>query len=130
MKNQNAAGGRINMDITQSFYNQLASRYDKLFLDWQAATHEQAELLDVIFKSCGFDCRARVLDCACGIGTQAIGLALLGYEVTASDISSGELEEAKKRAAEGQTEIRFEQADFCSLSETFSQQFDIVIARK
>lgn len=84
--------------------------------------------MDVIFKSYGFERRARVLDCACGIGTQAIGLALLGYDVTASDISSGELEEAKKRAAENQAEIRFEQADFCSLSEIFSRQFDIVIA--
>ena len=29
------------MDIIQTFYDQLATRYDKLFLDWQATTHEQ-----------------------------------------------------------------------------------------
>lgn len=34
------------------------------------------------------------------LGTQAIGLALLGYDVTASDISDKELAEVKKRAAE------------------------------
>lgn len=101
-------------DITQSFYNSMASSYDKLFYDWQATTHEQAEFLDKIFKNNGFDHHAKLLDCACGIGTQAIGLALLGYNITASDISSGELEEAKKRATKNHVEVRFEQADFCS----------------
>ena len=26
------------MDITQTFYDSLATQYDKLFLDWQAAS--------------------------------------------------------------------------------------------
>ena len=77
------------MDITQSFYDGMASQYDKLFLDWQATTHEQAVILNRIFNDSGFDISARILDCACGIGTQTIGLALLGYSVTASDISDG-----------------------------------------
>lgn len=34
------------MHITQSFYDNLASQYDKLFLDWNAATQEQAAILD------------------------------------------------------------------------------------
>ena len=46
-----------------------------------------------------------ILDCACGIGTQAIGLALLGYDVTASDISDGEIAEAKARAEELNTAL-------------------------
>ena len=116
------------MDITQTFYDHLASQYDKLFLDWQATTKEQAVLLNGLFSDNGFDNTARILDCACGIGTQAIGLASLGYQVTASDISDGELAEAKKRAEGNRVKIRFEHADFCALSETFSEQFDIVIA--
>lgn len=63
------------MNIIQSFYDNLASQYDKLFLDWQAATREQALILDRLFQDNGFDDTARILDCACGIGTQAIGLA-------------------------------------------------------
>ena len=118
----------INTDITQTFYNNIASQYDKLFLDWQVTAHEQAELLNDIFQKDGFDRHAQILDCACGIGTQAIGLASLGYDVTASDISSGELAEAKKRAKENHLEIRFKQADFCALSEAFGEPFDIVIA--
>ena len=116
------------MNITQTFYDHLASQYDKLFLNWRDAVREQAVILDRIFRENGFDRSARILDCACGIGTQAVGLAALGYPVTASDISEGELAEAKKRAAETNVQIRFVNADFCALSETFSEPFDIVIA--
>ena len=116
------------MNIIQTFYDDLASSYDKLFQDWYATTHEQALLLDHLFKKEGFDTSARILDCACGIGTQAIGLAGLGYPVTGSDISAGELAEAEKRAADKGVVIRLEKADFRSLSEVFTETFDIVIA--
>lgn len=116
------------MNITQTFYNNLASHYDKLFLNWQSTTTEQALILDKLFGQYGYDHSARILDCACGIGTQAIGLASLGYSVTASDISDEELKEAVKRAAKNNVMIRFAHADFCALSETFSEQFDILIA--
>ena len=116
------------MDITQTFYDKMAAQYDKLFLDWQATTREQAEILDQIFKKNGFDKSASILDCACGIGTQAIGLAVIGYNITGSDISDGEIAEAKERAAKNNVNIPFEHADFCALSEVFSEQFDIIIA--
>ena len=116
------------MNITQTFYDKMASHYDKLFLDWQTTTQEQAVILDKIFKEYGFDKSAELLDCACGIGTQAVGLAQAGYNVTASDISEGELKEARERSAMNNVTICFKNADFCALSETFSKQFDIVIA--
>ena len=116
------------MNIIQTFYDDMATQYDKLFFDWNATTQEQAVILDRIFTGCGFDRSARILDCACGIGTQAIGLAALGYRVTASDISDGELAEARQRAERNGVMIRFEHADFCALSEIFPEQFDIVIA--
>lgn len=116
------------MDIIQTFYDNLAGHYDKLFLDWQSTTRDQAMILDRLFREHSFDRSARILDCACGIGTQAIGIAALGYSVTASDISDGALAQAKERAEKNNVCIRFEHADFCALSETFSEQFDIVIA--
>lgn len=116
------------MDITQSFYDDMASRYDKLFLDWEATTVEQADILDALFRASGFDRTASVLDCACGIGTQTIGLAALGYDLTASDISDNELAEARVRAERRGVKVRFAHADFRALSEVFSQRFDIVIA--
>ena len=116
------------MNITQTFYDNMASSYDKLFLDWQATTHEQAEILDKLFHERGFDRSAKILDCACGIGTQAVGIAALGYDVTGSDISRAELEEARQRAEKNNVDIRFEYADFCALGDSFSEQFDIIIA--
>ena len=116
------------MSITQSFYDQLAPQYDKLFLDWNAATKEQAVILDRLFVDNGYDRSARVLDCACGIGTQAIGLAVLGYPITASDLSEGALAQARERAAKNHVRIPFVNADFCALAKVFDEEFDIVIA--
>ena len=115
------------MDIIQTFYDNMATHYDKLFLDWAAATREQANILESLFRANGFDRSARILDCACGIGTQAIGLAALGYCVTASDISDAELAEAKRRAQEQNVSLHLAHADFCALSDTFSDPFDLVI---
>lgn len=116
------------MSIVQTFYDNMASHYDKLFADWQATTREQAVLLDKLFCNYGFDSSAHILDCACGIGTQAIGLAAMGYDVTGSDLSAPELEEAKLRAVRNGVDIPFVQADFCALEEVFAETFDIVIA--
>ncbi len=116
------------MNITQTFYDNLATNYDKLFLDWQATTAEQAGIMDRLFAQYGFDRSAQLLDCACGIGTQAIGLAAMGYNVTGSDISRGELLEANKRALDRRVNIAFDYADFCALEDVYSRQFDIVIA--
>jgi len=106
----------------------MAPDYDKLFLDWQASTREHAAVLDNLFKNNGFDTSAKILDCACGIGTQAIGLAAMGYSVTGSDISKGELSEARKRAAQNHVQVPFVNADFCALWKIFDSPFDIVIA--
>lgn len=115
-------------DKIKSFYDDMANQYDMLFQDWFETTKIQAKILDKIFISYDFNKKAKVLDCACGIGTQAIGLAMLGYNVTASDLSDGELKEAEKRANEYSVNIIFKQANFCKLSDGFSQKFNIVIA--
>lgn len=116
------------MDIVQSFYDDLASNYDKLFSDWQRESKDQGEFLCRLFKEYGFDKSATVLDCACGIGTQAIGIGALGYQVTGSDISEKEIEQAKRRAEQAGVSIDFKRADFRKLEDTFSGQFDIVLA--
>ena len=108
--------GVKDMSIVQTFYDNLATQYDKLFLDWQATTQEQAEILHKIFQNHGFGFDAKILDCACGIGTQSIGIAKFGYHVTASDISDAELVEAKRRAKENRVEICFKHADFCDIN--------------
>ena len=66
--------------------------------------------------------------CITGLERTENSETTLGYTVTASDISDGELAEAAERAKKNGVKIRFEHADFCALSDTFSEQFDIVIA--
>lgn len=116
------------MNIVQNFYDKLATQYDKLYFDWNTAMEEQSNILKQIFEENGFNKSAKILDCACGIGTQAIGMAKAGYDVTASDISEGELREAERRAEEYKVKIKFEEADFRYLAAEFEDKFDIIIA--
>jgi len=65
---------------------------------------------------------------ACGIGTQSIGLAQLGYKVTASDISPKEIECARKNAKRRDLKIVFSVADMRAAFSHHQQTFDVVIA--
>ena len=115
-------------NVTQTFYDRLAPQYDQFYEDWDETVRAEARFLQRIFAEFGFDHSARILDCSCGVGTQAIGLAALGYDLTGSDLSAGALAEAKRRAAERDVAVRLEQADFRALSAVFSEPFDLVIA--
>ena len=69
---------------TEQFYDSLAGVYHLLFEDWDRAIARQAGVPDALIRSkCGQSCLV-IHDCTCGIGTQAIGLASLGYRVSGS----------------------------------------------
>ncbi|QPP07828.1 class I SAM-dependent methyltransferase [Streptomyces bathyalis] len=65
------------------FYDELADDYHLIYADWEASMRRQGRALDALI---GHE-HATVLDCSCGIGTQAIGLALHGHSVTGTDLS-------------------------------------------
>jgi SAM-dependent methyltransferase len=65
------------------FYDELADDYHLIYPDWDASIRRQGDALDALI---GQD-RVAVLDCSCGIGTQAIGLARHGHRVTGTDLS-------------------------------------------
>ncbi|MDH6447765.1 MULTISPECIES: class I SAM-dependent methyltransferase [unclassified Streptomyces] len=67
----------------RDFYDSLAPDYHRIFADWDASMAHQAAALGALLGPGPH----RVLDCACGIGTQAIGLALAGHRVVGSDLS-------------------------------------------
>ena len=69
-----------------------------------------------------------VLDVACGIGTQSIGLANIGYQVTSSDLSSAEIEQARKEATRYGVQIDFQVVDMRQVWDTYQKQFDVVVA--
>lgn len=88
------------MDPT--FYDELAPYYHLLYGNWEASVARQAEALDALLRGAGLPAGAPVLDAACGVGTQAIGLAERGYAVTASDLSPGAVARlARELAARG-----------------------------
>ncbi|AIJ26780.1 class I SAM-dependent methyltransferase [Amycolatopsis methanolica] len=73
--------------MTRRFYDRLAADYHRIYADWQSSVRRQGEALHRLL---GGHPR-RVLDCACGIGTQAVGLAALGHSVIGTDLSPGAL---------------------------------------
>jgi len=114
--------------MLDSYYNHLAPYYKYIYADWEASLQHQAGILDGVIREYFGDRVQQLLDAACGIGTQCIGLAQLGFEVTASDISPGELDRARLEAEKRNLRIEFKVADMRNLSPAFQKKFDLVIA--
>jgi ubiquinone/menaquinone biosynthesis C-methylase UbiE len=69
----------------------------------------------------------RVLDIACGTGNLSIPAARCGAEVTGIDIAPNLLDEAKRRAAAENLEIRFDEGDAERLPYE-NKSFDVVVS--
>ena len=80
------------------FYDRLAPFQHLVFADWNASIARQGAALDAVIRARLGEGPRRVLDVACGIGTQALGLAALGHRVTASDLSPGAVARARREA--------------------------------
>jgi hypothetical protein len=79
-------------EATLAFYDGFADDYHLAYGgDWDAAVAQQGAALDALIRG-ALPAAADVLDCSCGIGTQAIGLARIGY---ASSIAR----DARRRAS-------------------------------
>jgi SAM-dependent methyltransferase len=83
------------------FYDQLAPFYHLIFPDWYASVRRQGEQIASLIESNWPERgpRRKVLDVSCGIGTQAIGLALQGHAVTGSDLSASAVDRLRSEAA-------------------------------
>lgn len=75
--------------MNPTFYDELAPYYHLLYGDWEASVRRQGAALDDLLRDAGVPAGGRVLDAACGVGTQTIGLAERGYAIAASDVSPG-----------------------------------------
>lgn len=73
-------------DLNIQFYDELADDYHLIFDNWNEAMSKQASTLQEIIKTYAAADASTILDCACGIGTQPIGLAALGYHVWGTDL--------------------------------------------
>lgn len=115
-------------DKVLSFYESLAHYYHLIFDDWNKAIERQAEILNEILASKIPGPVLKILDCACGIGTQAIGFARLGHQVVASDLSPAEIARAKSEAGHRALNMSFHVSDMTSLTEIAENDFDVVAA--
>src|SRR3954469_9636867 len=88
-------------------YDSLPGVYEFLVPETLLAPEGSAAAFDAVLEM--LPAGARVLDCACGIGTLAVGLALRGFEVDASDASPEMVVRtralAQRRAARVQAEV-------------------------
>lgn len=114
--------------VTTDYYNGLAPFYKLIYPDWEKSVQRQADMLDSIFRDYAGRKVESVLDVSCGIGTQSIGLAKLGYKITASDLSPAEIELARQEALDHGVEIEFSVGDMRDAWTIFQRQFDVVIA--
>jgi SAM-dependent methyltransferase len=109
------------------FYDRLAPFYHLIFPDWDASIARQAQALDAVIRARLGDGARTVLDVACGIGTQALGLAALGHRVTASDLSPGAVARARSEAAARGLGIAFSVADMRAAHEHHGGGWDVVL---
>jgi glycine/sarcosine N-methyltransferase len=112
------------------FYDRLSLLYHhNMGWDWDAAVREEgAQLNRFVAEGIGRPAPYTVLDCSCGIGTQAIGLALQGHDVHATDLSSVSIDCAREEAANFGVDMTFGVADFRELGAAVSDTFDIVLS--
>jgi 2-polyprenyl-3-methyl-5-hydroxy-6-metoxy-1,4-benzoquinol methylase len=115
-------------DSSGRFYNDLADSYHLIFQDWTQSISWQASILDPLVEREMHMKELRILDCACGIGTQTLGLAQRGHQLMGIDLSEAAIERARREAGRGNLSIQFEIADMRDLSALAETGFDVVIS--
>jgi hypothetical protein len=63
--------------MTAVYFESLAPWYRLSYADWDASVARRAKALDQVIRARAGAAARRVLDAACRIGTQALGLAAL-----------------------------------------------------
>src|SRR5512138_3601297 len=109
------------------FYDKLAPFYHLIFENWERSIERQGTALDSIIRSAARPGARSVLDVACGIGTQTLALAARGYDVTASDISTGAVPRARTEAARRKLSVQFSIADMRIAHKHYGRSFDVVL---
>lgn len=109
----------------ENFYNRIADKYDWFFSSKEKVMERQVKQISEMLGK--YNAKT-VLDCSCGNGMQAIGLAKHGYIVDGGDISQEMVDHANRHATEQGVDITFKKADFRNLEQTFSKKYDVVLS--
>lgn len=109
------------------FYDELAPLYHLIYPNWSESISRQGERLSRIIES-EWPGHQKVLDISCGIGTQTFALTESGYAVVGSDLSSGEIERARREASIRGVAVEFSVCDMREAHSIHGTGFDIVIS--
>ncbi len=113
---------------SDEFYRAIAEymqRVDPSWVEeWMSPADNECEKLQAVLGQAEGQ---RVLDCSCGNGGQAIPLAKLGWQVTATDTVEACLDTARSNAAREAVSIDFQVCDMRQVSERFGATFDWVV---
>ena len=106
-------------------YDALAEVYEWLISDAKLAPAEFAASFDDVLSL--LPSNAHVLDCSCGTGQLAVGLAGLGMEVVATDASEAMVRRTAELSEEFRASVRTVRADWQELPDHFDDDtFDMV----
>jgi SAM-dependent methyltransferase len=111
-----------------SFYDDLAPHYHLLYRDWEHAVAEQGNALAALFSTLGVTVHDPILDAACGIGTQTLGLAQLGFNIAASDISPVAIKRLQRELVERGLDAQTRVDDLRTLADTESSSVAAILA--
>lgn len=113
---------------TNAYYDAIAEYYPLFYRDWDVQLEREGLGLRSIFRNKGI---LRVLDAACGPGTQAIPLAKLNFQVVAAEPSQGMLRKARETAKQHGVadQIQFVSSEFAHLAENVQGPFDAIVCK-
>ena len=113
--------------MTDEQYDDVAGTYEWLFdddlLSGEPFLTPYAHVLERLTPG------SRVLDCACGIGVEAIALARRGFDVTGTDISPGMIEQARRRGRDAGVDVRWQVCAWEDLPQHLDGGYDLVICK-
>ena len=112
----------------RDFYDDLADDYHLIYPDWDASVERQGAALDGVIRGCLGERSGAldILDCSCGIGTQALGLASRGHRVVGSDLSPASARRAAAEASKRGIAVPTAAADMRRLPFR-DERFDVVL---
>ena len=116
----------LGMQKNDQFYDSMANHFHLIFEDWNASMRRQGAVIAKLLPSP--EEAGLILDVACGIGTQSLALAALGYSVEGSDISAAEVARAQREAASRGLKCSFRVDDMRTLRTASIGRYGAVIA--
>ena len=116
------------MDTVTDFYDRLAPYYHLLYGDWETAVEKQGAALARLLAEHDVITGQPVLDAACGIGTQTLGLISNGYRLTASDASAAAVARLQRELAARGLQAQAQVDDLRTLGHVASGAMAAVLA--